>query len=105
MSAIHSERLHSFAELSQQPLVNGRTIPVGTLQHWRLYGVRGVKLETLKAGGKRLTSVEALHRFWERLEPVEATSAVAPESKRARERRYEIEMAHLEKMMGRKLRA
>jgi hypothetical protein len=30
---------------------------------WRTSGVSGVRLETTKCGGKRLTSVEAVHRF------------------------------------------
>ena len=32
---------------------------------WRLRGIRGVKLETIKIGGRRFTSAEALARFIE----------------------------------------
>lgn len=34
-----------------------------TLQRWRLYGVRGRKLETVLIGGLRYTSKQALTRF------------------------------------------
>ena len=34
-----------------------------TLQRWRLYGVRGHKLETLLIGGLRYTSKQAVARF------------------------------------------
>lgn len=36
---------------------------VSSLHRWRLQGVHGVKLETVKIGGRRLTSAEALERF------------------------------------------
>ena len=34
-----------------------------TLHRWRLRGVKGVKLETVRCGGKRLCSVESVRRF------------------------------------------
>ena len=34
-----------------------------TIERWRMRGCHGVKLETVKIGGKRYTSQEALHRF------------------------------------------
>lgn len=36
---------------------------ISTLQRWRLYGIEGVKLETIRIGGIRYTSLEALQRF------------------------------------------
>jgi hypothetical protein len=39
---------------------------VSTLHRWRMRGIRGIKLETTKLGGKRLTSREALQRFADR---------------------------------------
>lgn len=35
-----------------------------TIYRWRLRGIRGIKLETVLAGGKRYTSAEALQRFF-----------------------------------------
>ena len=37
---------------------------VATLWRWRTAGVRGVKLETILCGGRRMTSREALTRFF-----------------------------------------
>ncbi|TWU29649.1 DUF1580 domain-containing protein [Bythopirellula polymerisocia] len=34
-----------------------------TCQRHRLHGINGVKLETAKYGGRRMTSVEAVQRF------------------------------------------
>ena len=45
----------------------GKKPHVSTLYRWTIRGVRGVILETIQVGGTRCTSVEALHRFFERL--------------------------------------
>lgn len=42
----------------------GNRIHPSTVHRWRLRGSRGVKLETLLAGGVRYTSHEALMRFF-----------------------------------------
>ena len=42
----------------------GNRVHPTTVQRWRLRGARGVKLETLLAGGTRYTSAEALNRFF-----------------------------------------
>jgi len=48
-----------------------------TLHRWRTKGVKGVKLESAKIGGARVTSVEALARFAEKLSgaPIRAEAA------------------------------
>jgi len=55
-----SETLLTFAEaaavLPDRPHVS-------TLHRWRLRGIGGVKLETIRIGGRRYTSHEALERF------------------------------------------
>ena len=38
---------------------------VSTVYRWHLYGIRGIKLETVLIGGKRFTSEQALQRFCE----------------------------------------
>ena len=68
MIDIHREKLLSFPEASAS--LKGRP-NLSTLHRWRLPGVRGVRLETLLLGGRRVTSAEALQRF------VEATTAAA----------------------------
>lgn len=42
----------------------GNRVHPSTPHRWRLRGSRGVKLETVLAGGTRYTSVEALNRFF-----------------------------------------
>lgn len=38
-----------------------------TLHRWRLRGIQGVRLETVRLGGRRYCSVEAVHRFRNKL--------------------------------------
>jgi hypothetical protein len=40
---------------------------VATLWRWRTAGLRGIRLETLLCGGRRMTSREALARFFARV--------------------------------------
>ena len=42
----------------------GNRVHPSTIHRWRLRGARGVKLETILAGGTRYTSTEALSRFF-----------------------------------------
>jgi hypothetical protein len=60
MSAIAGEDLIRFAEVPD--LVPARVSTV-TVARWARVGVRGVKLETIRVGGKVLTSREAVERF------------------------------------------
>ena len=41
----------------------GNRVHPSTIHRWRIRGARGVRLETVLAGGKRYTSHEALLRF------------------------------------------
>ena len=60
---IRSEQILSFAAASKLPVFanrrSGKRINVSTLWRWATTGVRGVKLETIMAGGSRVTSLEA----------------------------------------------
>jgi hypothetical protein len=42
----------------------GRPVCVQTVWRWALKGLRGVRLETVKIGGVRVTSEAALRRFF-----------------------------------------
>jgi uncharacterized protein DUF1580 len=48
---------------SYLPRRNGKPIHNSTLFRWASKGVRGVRLETIRVGGSRCTSIEALRRF------------------------------------------
>lgn len=54
-------------------LRRGRTVHVSTLFRWTTRGCRGVVLESIQCGGTRCTSVEALHRFYNRLTQASGT--------------------------------
>jgi hypothetical protein len=54
------EKLRLLAKSS--PDVPGNPHP-STLVRWALRGIRGLKLETVVIGGRRYTSIEAIHRF------------------------------------------
>ena len=56
---------------------NGSRISTSTLWRWSITGCKGVILETVKIGGSRVTSVEAIERFVERLAEVEASGRPA----------------------------
>lgn len=46
---------------------------VGTLHRWRLHGVRGVRLEVVRVGGRWMTSWQALDRL------ISSTNSAQPE--------------------------
>lgn len=49
--------------LNQVPSELPERINISTVWRWTQLGVRGVKLETVTIGGKKLTSRQALSRF------------------------------------------
>ena len=87
------------------PIVRGKKPPHPmTLFRWATTGLKAksglrVKLETELVGGTRVTSVEALARFFERLDDIEYRPL--PESQKRRENRLEkranIAIAELKK--------
>jgi hypothetical protein len=68
---IRSEEIFSLTAATKLPCFRnrraGKRINVSTLWRWATTGVRGVKLETIMAGGTRATSLEAIERFFEEL--------------------------------------
>jgi len=46
---------------------NGKRVHVKTIARWCLYGIQGIRLESLKVGRERYTSKEACQRFAESL--------------------------------------
>ena len=53
----------------------GSRISPSTLHRWRLVGCSGVKLQTLKIGGRRFSSVEALEKFFESVTNMDSLQA------------------------------
>jgi Protein of unknown function (DUF1580) len=48
--------------------VNPKRISYRTGLRWCLRGINGIRLESVKAGGRRMTSVEAVERFFAALD-------------------------------------
>jgi hypothetical protein len=54
------------------------------IERWRTRGIRGIVLETVKVGGTRYTTAEAIQRFIERLNTPGAVSDSTTPSQIAR---------------------
>lgn len=57
-----TETIVSFND-ARSEFKDGRRKSLATLHRWRLRGVKGVRLESVKIGGLRYTSLEAIDRF------------------------------------------
>ena len=68
---VRTEKLISSGEARYAFTGDGRRLALATLHRWRLSG----KLETVKVGGVRYTSKEAIERFVERENAPEQTPA------------------------------
>lgn len=78
MIDINRERLLTVAQVRKR--LPGRSGPLGyeTIRQWSKTGRRGVVLETVKVGGMRYTSEEALERFVAALAAIAGGIATAP---------------------------
>jgi len=65
-----------------------------TLHRWRLRGISGVRLETVRCGGRRLCSVESVRRFLDGV--TEATDGVPTPARTSRQRAASIKRAEAE---------
>ena len=65
--------------------VTGQRPHPTTVHRSRLRGVGGVKLETVRCGGRRLTSLEAVQRFIAGCTAAAAGEPIAPRTNRQRE--------------------
>jgi len=76
-----TENLVDFSEAA-----NHFRVHVGTLHRWRHPGVRGIRLEVVRVGGRWMTSWQALDRFVTALNAgrPENTAPAPPRERRAR---------------------
>jgi Protein of unknown function (DUF1580) len=65
----------------------GRKVHVATVHRWASRGLRGVRLEFVQCGGTRVTTLEALMRFFDRL----ANLPAGPEPRRPAASRSRVE--------------
>ncbi len=89
MIDITSETILTLADAAKSlPKRSGRRIHTSTVYRWSQRGCRGIRLETAQLGGSRVTSVEALQRFVERLtaaDPRISTPMAVTPARRRRE--------------------
>ena len=71
MINIDAEQLLPLSEVPRvlPPRPNGKPLHVSAVYRWAQRGRRGQRLETVKIGGTRYTSIEALQRFSRQEEP------------------------------------
>ena len=81
----------------------GRKTHLSTIYRWATVGVRGVVLETLQCGGSRVTSREALQRFFERLSGPDPTGPIGSHADPVRTRRTAAQRQRDSARAGRKL--
>jgi len=88
MIDIKSERLYSLSQAAKLDCLpirrGGKGVHVATLWRWAMHGVRGVRLETVRAGGSLCTSIEAIERFFETLTRQSAGEPIPEPLPRAR---------------------
>jgi hypothetical protein len=91
-----TEQVYVLSELATKyPGNKGKHLHYETLRRWWKHGIRGVHLETKPFGGRRVSSLEAVDRFINRLaalempadeEPIVTAPRLDAESQRALER-------------------
>lgn len=63
------EQVVALCDLSQHlPPRDGKRVHISTVYRWADRGINGVRLSTLRIGGTRYTSIEAVERFIAALE-------------------------------------
>lgn len=91
-----TEHTLTFAEAAKHlPPFNGKRVHPSTLWRWARRGCRGVRLETLRLGGRFVTSVEALDRFGKALaeQDLPDRPAPTPRANTSRQRQRSIQQA------------
>jgi len=72
---INREQFLTFGEAAKVlPKRSGKRIHVNTIYRWHHLGVRGVRLEAARIGGRLCTSCEALQRFTDALSEARPTA-------------------------------
>lgn len=76
--------------LTLSQLARAQGVSPATTWRWTIKGVRGVKLESLAVGGRRVTSAEAFERF---IAATNSNTVATPPVPSPHERRRAIEAA------------
>jgi hypothetical protein len=71
-----NETVLTFSEAAAHlPRLHGRKIHASSVWRWARKGVQGIRLETLRLGGRFVTSLEALERFGKALAEIDTPSS------------------------------
>ena len=98
---IHNEHLMQLSEAADWlPRHRGKKIHLSTLWRWAKRGVQGVRLETIRIGGRTYTSREALQRFAIRRTVQPTPTDNEPQTPRSRQRRQEQARRRVEQILG-----
>ena len=93
MIDLHIEQVFPLGEIGEHlPKRRGKKAHKSIGYRWAGPGLRGIKLESVKVGGIRYTSREALDRFFARLDGDDAVTA----SSTSKRREHEIAAAERE---------
>lgn len=90
MIDVKEEKPFSFPSISKGHPIRPS---VPTLWRWALKGLQGVRLETIKIGGRRYTSFEAIDRFAARLTDLRSAEGPNASKRRLREMAIAAEQA------------
>ena len=95
MSCLLDEQLLSFSQVARvlPPGRNGRPVAPSTVFRWVRDGVRGIRLEAIRIGGRWLTTREAVARFSAALTAAEAPSTTPTNSCRHRQAEAALDAA------------
>ncbi len=81
---LFSETILSLREAAKAvPSIDGRKPAYGCIWRWCHRGIRGIRLEHVKLGGKLATSKEALQRFFSKLTELETSDSKGSLPRRA----------------------
>lgn len=90
---IRSETVITFEMAATSlPCPDGKRVSPRSVRRWTYVGLRGVILESVKVGGRRFTTEEAVHRFLSRLnetavpDPVPSSPVPTVADRKERER-------------------
>lgn len=87
---LQDEQIISFGEAARLiPQVNGKSVHSTSVWRWARKGLRGVRLDCLRIGGRFCTSMEAVERFGKAMAelPTPNGNSAPPPARRRRRRR------------------
>ena len=91
---LETEDIISFREGAKS--CPGGSVNISTVHRWRLKGIRGIRLETMLRAGRRVTSRQAMARFFARITAVADGEPVPSQTPKQRERAIKIAERELE---------